>query len=60
MSVYRFLTDENIPLEVVEEIAKKGIDIQSISLLNPGIEDVDVLKLAHREKRILITFDKDF
>ena len=60
MKTHRFIADENIPLEVVEKIAEKGIDIKSISTLSPGLEDIDVLKLAHREKRILITFDKDF
>lgn len=60
MKEYRFLADENIPLEVVDILTKKGFDIQSISILNPGIEDTEVLKLAWREKRVLITFDKDF
>ncbi len=57
---YRFLADENIPLEVVEKIAEQRIDIVSVSVLNLGIEDVDVLNLAYRERRVLITFDTDF
>ncbi len=55
-----FLADENIPLEVVYELRHKGIDIISLSELNPGIEDEEVLLLAVKERRTLITFDNDF
>ncbi len=57
---YRFLADENIPLEVVFKLEEKGLDIKSMSFLNPGADDTIVLDIANREKRVLITFDKDF
>ncbi len=57
---YAFLTDENIPLEVFFNLKEQGIDIQSISLLNPGADDEAVLTTANNDRRVLITFDKDF
>ena len=60
ISKYRFLADENIPLEVVFKLEEKGLDIKSMSFLSPGVDDTTVLDIANREKRVLITFDKDF
>ena len=56
----KFLADENIPLEVVIRLRRMGIDIQSLSELNPGVRDEEVLSISNKEKRILITFDTDF
>ena len=41
-------------------LSGEGIDIKSVSIISPGIEDVHVLEMAYREKRVLITFDTDF
>ncbi len=60
MKEYRFLADENIPLEVVDGLRERKIDIKSVSLLSPGAEDIDVLGMARRQNRVLLTFDKDF
>ncbi|MBI4079251.1 MAG: DUF5615 family PIN-like protein [Candidatus Levybacteria bacterium] len=35
-------------------------DIRSILEISPGIKDTEVLSLANKENRILITTDKDF
>lgn len=56
----KFLADENIPLEIVNNLKKDGLDIISLSELNPGISDEQVLHIAIKENRILITFDTDF
>ena len=56
----KFLTDENIPLEVVFALKQEGINVISLSELRPRLEDKDVLKLTNKEKRVLITFDTDF
>ena len=55
----RFLANENIPLETVKELEHKT-DIVSLSEKCPGLSDEEILKMAHGENRILITFDKDF
>jgi predicted nuclease of predicted toxin-antitoxin system len=36
------------------------IDIKSVREIMPGLSDRKVIKLANREDRIIITFDKDF
>lgn len=56
----RLLADENFPLDAVEALLLAGHDIVSIRTISPGLPDRDVLKLAQIERRILLTFDKDF
>lgn len=56
----KFLTDENIGLEVVESLRAAGHDVNSVIETIRGAEDVEILEKANRENRILITADKDF
>jgi len=56
----RFIADENIPRETVELLKKKGVDIVTVSEVSPGLGDEEILDLANKEKRIVITFDRDF
>jgi predicted nuclease of predicted toxin-antitoxin system len=52
--------NENIPLPSVAELQRQGHDVLSISLQSPGIMDEEVLTLARREGRVLLTFDRDY
>ncbi len=54
----KFLADENIPLDVVYQLQQKSVDIVSLSIIKPRIDDEEVLALAQREQRVLITFDQ--
>lgn len=56
----RFLADENVPLQVCELLAKRDIDIVSVSEASPGASDQEIILLAKKEQRAIITFDKDF
>ena len=56
----KFLTDENIGLEVAEFLRGMGHNVRSITETSPGASDATVLAKAVREKRILITADTDF
>ena len=56
----KLLADENIPLASVRSLRELGHDVVSISELSPGISDEEVLRLAHAEDRVIITFDRDF
>jgi predicted nuclease of predicted toxin-antitoxin system len=56
----KFLTDENIGFEVIKSLRQLGFDIKSILETNRGVNDAIVISLANKEKRILITTDKDF
>lgn len=56
----KLLADENIPNKTVNTLKRKGIDIISVTEFSLGLTDREVLNLANRKERILITFDKDF
>lgn len=60
MSKPRLLADENIPRTVITTLREKGYDVVSVWELKPGMSDEEVVKLAIKESRIIITFDKDF
>jgi hypothetical protein len=56
----RFLANENFPGAAVLALRASGHDVTWIRTDAPGSKDEDVLAMAVRENRILITFDKDF
>ena len=56
----RLLADENVPLASVDWLRAGGFDVASISEDAAGAPDVDVLRMAREEERVLITFDRDF
>ena len=56
----KFLADENIPIKAVEALRQKNIDIISILEISPSLSDREVLGLANRQGRVIITFDTDF
>ena len=56
----RFLANENFPLLSVRLLRKAGHDITSITEDSPGIEDTEVLTRAADEKRVIVTFDRDY
>ena len=56
----RLLADENIPRTVIIALREKEYNIASVWELRPGMSDEEVVELAMKESRIIITFDKDF
>ncbi len=56
----RLLINENIPLASVAALRDVGHDVTSITELSPGISDEAVMAIAHEEKRIVVTFDRDY
>lgn len=56
----RLLADENIPGDAVSALRAAGHDVVWIRTDAPGSTDEDVLARAQGERRILVTFDKDF
>ena len=55
-----FLADESCDYEVVRALRSAGFDVLAIAEVAPRTEDTDVLDLAARESRVLVTEDKDF
>jgi predicted nuclease of predicted toxin-antitoxin system len=58
--VIALLADENFSLASVARLRSDGFDVVAISELAPGMPDVDVLRIACEQNRVLITFDRDF
>ncbi len=56
----RLLADENISGAVVAALREDGHDVAWVRTDAPGSDDGTVLQRAIREKRIILTFDKDF
>ena len=56
----RFLADESCDFAVVRALRGAGFDVLSVSESTPRAEDSEVIGLALREERILLTEDKDF
>ena len=56
----RILANENFPLDAVVSLRTDGHDVLWVRTEAPGISDVEVLDLARRDNRLIVTFDKDF
>jgi predicted nuclease of predicted toxin-antitoxin system len=56
----RFLANENVEQPVVGWLRGAGHDVTHVSDVAPGATDQEILLLANREDRLLLTNDKDF
>ncbi len=54
-----FLANENFPANSIWLLRNAGYDVASIIEDTPGIKDYAVLKQAYKDKRIILTFDRD-
>ena len=55
-----FLADENLDFAVVRILRDAGHDVRSLAEETSRTVDAEVIALAARESRILLTEDKDF
>jgi predicted nuclease of predicted toxin-antitoxin system len=56
----RWLADECVAGPVVARRREAGHDVTYMAELAPSTSDPDVITIAHREGRLLLTEDKDF
>lgn len=56
----RFLADESCDFSVVRALRASGHDVVAIAEISPRVDDKVVIDFATRERRILLTEDKDF
>ena len=56
----RFLADENLDFAVVRALRAAGHDVRALAEEASQSVDAEVIALASREGRILLTEDKDF
>src|SRR3989344_6496439 len=56
----KFIADENLGVRVPQYLKNLGFDIIWVKEIAPGKADIQILEIANKEKRVLITQDKDF
>ena len=56
----KILADENIPNFVIIALRRKGYEVVDLKQKSRGAKDKEVIRIAQREKCLLLTFDKDF
>lgn len=56
----KILANENVPADAVDLLRAHGHDVLWVRADFPGAADDVVLARAQSERRVLITFDKDF
>ncbi len=56
----KFLIDVNIPQSIITALINQGHDVLDLKKINLIAKDVEVIKLAKQDSRIIVTKDKDF
>ena len=58
---FALLTDENIAPSIVSYLRARGFDVADVKERGlVGREDLDILRVSYRERRVLLTHDRDF
>lgn len=56
----KFLADINIPQSVIGHLSLGGNDVLDLKQVNLLATDIEVIRLAQEQERIILTLDKDF
>jgi predicted nuclease of predicted toxin-antitoxin system len=56
----KVVCDEGVDRPIVDALRAAGHDVSYVAEMDPGIADEDVLEFAARDRRVLVTADKDF
>jgi predicted nuclease of predicted toxin-antitoxin system len=56
----RLLANENFPLKSVHVLRAAGFDVKVVGVEFPGIADQEVMEVAIREERTILTFDRHY
>jgi predicted nuclease of predicted toxin-antitoxin system len=60
MKPFDIVADESVDYSIIKLLRESGFIVYSIAESVPSITDADVLKIAVKNKSLLITEDKDF
>lgn len=60
MGSLKFIADVNVEKGIVDFLRAEGYDVKWVPNIHCEIADESLLRLANKERRILITNDKDF
>jgi predicted nuclease of predicted toxin-antitoxin system len=55
-----FLIDEGCDAIIVRTLRKLGYDVTFVAEVSPGKPDIDILAWGNRERRVIMTEDRDF
>jgi predicted nuclease of predicted toxin-antitoxin system len=56
----KFLVDVGVGKSVEDFLKESGFDVKAVRDIDPKSKDLEILKIAVSEKRMIITMDKDF
>ncbi|MDP2691751.1 MAG: DUF5615 family PIN-like protein [bacterium] len=56
----KFIVDHNVPKSVGVYLKQNKCDVVFVGDLNPEMTDLEIIKLAQKEDRIIVSNDKDF
>ncbi len=56
----KLIADENIDKIIVDFLRREKKEVLYIAEFKKGISDEEIIKIANREKSVLLTCDKDF
>jgi predicted nuclease of predicted toxin-antitoxin system len=56
----RFLADENCDANLVKKLREAGHDVAFVLEDQPGSDDLEVVRLAREQNRVILTADLDF
>jgi len=56
----RLLANENFPLKSADILRSKGFDVTTVGVEFQGISDREVMEIAIREERTIVTFDRHY
>ncbi len=56
----RFLVDVGVGKTIETYLNDKGFDTKAVRDINPRMSDKEIIRMAAKEDRIIITLDKDF
>lgn len=56
----KFLADVNIPQSVISYLSQNSHDVLDLKKINLLAKDIEIIKLAQDQGRIILTLDKDF
>ncbi len=56
----KLLANENFPYKSIHYLKGKGYDRLSIGMDNPSIMDSEIMAIAIKEERTILTFDRDY
>lgn len=56
----KFLADVNIPQSLIYKLAEEGFDVLDTKKQKLVLADVEIIDIAKKEQRIILTLDKDF